>query len=95
MVPRRYEFCFGSVVICTMHSPSYIPRDWLGRRIDLREFHRDPRCRTHEDPLETCSCHVFFRDWDWILDWAFCIGIVLTVVILTWTLETVLAPPAV
>lgn len=72
---------------------SDVERDWLGRRIDLKEFHRDPTCRTHNDPLDECSCHALFRDWDWILDWALCIGIVATVVILTWTLATVLAPP--
>ena len=69
-----------------------IERDWLGRRDDLKEFHRDPACRTHQDPHEPCSCRRIFREWDWILDWAFCIGIVLAVVVLTLTLATVLGP---
>lgn len=74
------------------HAIPRVEHDWLGRRIDLKEFHRDPTCRTHDDPLEACTCHFVFRDWDWMLDWAFCIGIVATVILLTWTLATVFSP---
>jgi len=69
-----------------------VERDWLGRRCDLKECHRDPACRTHIDPFEPCSCRALFREWDWLLDWTFCIGIVLAVLILTLTLSTVFGP---
>jgi hypothetical protein len=69
-----------------MYSPS-ARRDWLGRRFDLREFHRDPTCRTHDDPLEPCSCHLLFREWDWIVDWILCIGIVLAIILLTYAIS--------
>jgi hypothetical protein len=49
-------------------SPTRSRKDWLGRRLDLRDCHRDPRCNTHRNPLWPCSCHAFFRDWDWVID---------------------------
>lgn len=56
-------------------------RDWLGRRLDLRECHRDPRCRTHRDVLAPCSCHPLFLHWDFVIDWVLC-GILLASVFL-------------
>jgi hypothetical protein len=69
-----------------------IERDWLGRRVDLKEFHRDPTCLTHADPYEPCTCHALFREWMWIVDWTMCIGIVASILLLTWMVATLLSP---
>ena len=76
----------------TSASLTDVDRDWLGRRNDLKEFHRDPACRTHTDPFDPCSCRRLFREWDRTLDWAFCIGIVLAILVLTLTLSSVFGP---
>ena len=53
-----------------MYSSRTCPRkDWLGRRLDLRAYHRDPTCETHRDPLSPCSSHRIFHGWDWVVDW--------------------------
>lgn len=61
---------------------THVERDWLGRRIDLRDFHRDPTCGTHQDPLLPCTCHALFRQWDWVIDWIFCCGLVGAIILL-------------
>ena len=56
-------------------------RDWLGRRLDLRECHRDPSCETHRDPLAPCSCRTLFLQWDFVIDWVMC-GVLVSGVVL-------------
>jgi hypothetical protein len=41
----------------------------MGRRLDLRDCHRDPGCHTHRDPLAPCSCRSLFLRWDFLIDW--------------------------
>jgi len=76
---KRYEaataFTPGRV-----HVP--VERDWLGRRLDLRECHRDPTCGTHTDPQLPCTCRALFRQWDWVVDWIFCCGLVGAIILL-------------
>jgi hypothetical protein len=59
------------------------PRDWLGRRLDLRECHRDPSCFTHRDPLAPCSCRSLFLRWDFLIDWVLCGVLVGSVLLVT------------
>jgi hypothetical protein len=74
----------------TRSRPAFrVERDWLGRRLDLRECHRDPTCRTHHDPLAPCTCHTLFIHWDWVVDWLLCSGLVAAVVMVVWTLVTI------
>lgn len=65
-------------------------RDWLGRRYDLREYHRDPSCNTHDDPLEECTCRSIFLNADWIADWALYSTLVGALALFVWVLSSYL-----
>lgn len=64
-----------------------VARDWLGRRVDLRECHRDPSCATHRDALAPCSCRALFLQWDFVVDWIMCALLVSTVVLCALALD--------
>lgn len=70
------------------HPAALVRRDRLGRRFDLRAFHRDPRCATHADPLSPCSCRPVFRNWEWIADMAVCWGLLSMAAFFVWALAT-------
>ena len=71
---------------------AHVEHDWLGRRMDLRGFHRDPWCSNHSDPLLPCSCHAIFRQWDWVLDWIFCCGLIGAIILLYLALPLIMSP---